>query len=284
MSFSIVHLADPHFGPAADLQKVAAVEALIPDLAPDLVVVSGDLTHRARHGEFQAARVWMGELERTAPVYVVPGEHDTQWWRRPFVPWKPRAKYERYARYFGPVLAPTQRFAEVVITGIPTAHGLAWRSLTPRFKELGEVGHIDRADIDRVTATFKEAKPDQLRVIVMHHNLLRGERSDRMGLSRWPRVHKWIIETGVDLVLTGHDHLAKADVMGGVIVSQAGTLSTLATPDRPVTFHRIVVEEASLQIQLYEWQADRRVFHRSDVLAFARARVKHTERVPAGIV
>ena len=56
MSFSIVHVSDPHFGDVADLHKIAAVENLVPDLEPDVTVITGDLTLRARHGEFQAAK------------------------------------------------------------------------------------------------------------------------------------------------------------------------------------------------------------------------------------
>ena len=56
MTFSVVHLSDPQFGVEADLHKIDAVQHLVPELEPDLVVVSGDLTHRARHGEFQAAQ------------------------------------------------------------------------------------------------------------------------------------------------------------------------------------------------------------------------------------
>ena len=67
MSFSLIHLSDTHFGDAADLRKIAAVENLVPDLEPDVVVISGDLTLRARHGEFQSwrERDWRELLVRT---------------------------------------------------------------------------------------------------------------------------------------------------------------------------------------------------------------------------
>ncbi len=48
MSFSIVHISDPHFGEVADLHKVSAVQNLVPDLEPNVTVISGDLTLRAR--------------------------------------------------------------------------------------------------------------------------------------------------------------------------------------------------------------------------------------------
>jgi len=67
VSFSIVHLSDPHFGGVADLELIEGVETLVPDLEPRVIVVAGDLSQRARHGEFQAARQFVRELERTAP-------------------------------------------------------------------------------------------------------------------------------------------------------------------------------------------------------------------------
>ena len=108
MSFRIVHLSDTHFGGVADLRQVQAIEELVPDLDPRAIVISGDLTQRGRHGEFQAARAFVRELERSAPVLVIPGNHDVQWWWRPFIPFSPQAKYRKYSQYFG--LCPCQYF------------------------------------------------------------------------------------------------------------------------------------------------------------------------------
>jgi len=284
MTYSIVHLSDPHFGGEADLARIGALEDMMPDLAPDLVVVSGDLTVRARHGEFQAAREWLRELERSAPVFVIPGNHDVQWWRRPLLPYGSQAIYAKYRTYFGPVLAPLHRSSEVVVAGVHTAHGLAWRSLGPDPREWTVTGHLTAREMERVSAVFQRAEPGQARIIVMHHNVLRGEQSGRMGLVRWKRVHRWLMESGADLVLCGHDPLNKTDVMGGVVISCAGALARRAPEDRPAAFHRIVIEETAIQIEPYLWDRDRRHFRRTDVLAFARQRVKHVEPVPAGII
>src|SRR6188508_1698757 len=70
---TIVHLSDLHFG-ASDPALVAAVLDEVRRLAPDVIAVSGDLTQRARHSQFRAARAFLEALP--APIVVVPGNHD----------------------------------------------------------------------------------------------------------------------------------------------------------------------------------------------------------------
>jgi len=273
MSFSIVHLSDPHFGGVADLALIEGMEALVPDLEPRVIVISGDLSQRARHGEFQAARGFVHELERTAPVYVLPGNHDVQWWWRPFLPLGSGAKYAKYRTYFGPALAPTLVFPEAVIAGAVTAHGVAWGSLTPRLRDIAVKGHLPRREMRRVKALFDAAPATQARVLVVHHNVLRGDLSQRMGLARWRQAQRRIAASGAELVLCGHDHQEKADcLVDGVVVSCAGTQSTRSRGDRPSVFNRVIIEEDSIHVELYRWEAEYRAFRRSDAHAFARVR------------
>src|SRR5207249_4449098 len=81
-----LHLADLHFGGLADVRKIEALEKMIPDLRPDVTVIAGDLSQRARHGELQRARAFANLAAETAPVHVIPGNHDVQWWTRPLIP------------------------------------------------------------------------------------------------------------------------------------------------------------------------------------------------------
>lgn len=273
MSFSIVHLSDPHFGGVADPVLIEGVEALVPDLEPRLIVIAGDLSQRARHGEFQAARGFVRELERTAPVYLLPGNHDVQWWWRPFLPFGAGAKYTKYRTYFGPVLAPTMVFPEALVAGGLTSHGIAWGSLTPRLRDIAVKGHLPRREVRRVKALYDAAPPAQARVLVVHHNVLRGDLSGRMGLARWRQAQRRIIETGADLVLCGHDHQEKAEfLVQGVVVSCAGTLSSRSRGNRPAVFNRVIIEESAIHVELYRWESEHRAFRRSDAHAFARAR------------
>lgn len=273
VSFSIIHLSDTHFGGKADLALIEALEALVPDMDPRLIVLSGDVSQRARHGELQAGRALVRELERTAPVYVLPGNHDVQWWWRPFLPFGGAAKYRKFRAYFGPELAPTVSVPEAMVAGAVTAHGVAWGSLTPRLRDIAVKGHLPAREIRRVQAVFSGAQPDQLRVLVLHHNVLRGELSRRMGLARWRQAQRRIIACGADLVLCGHDHQEQADLLGRqVVVSCAGTLSRGSRGGRPPVFNRIVVDDEAIHVEFYRWVADRQAFRRSDVHTFTRIR------------
>ncbi|MBI3983150.1 MAG: metallophosphoesterase [Gemmatimonadetes bacterium] len=273
MSFSIVHLSDTHFGGKADVALIEAVEALVPDLDPRCIVLSGDVSQRARHGELQAGRGLVRELERTAPVYVVPGNHDVQWWWRPFLPFGAAAKYAKFRSYFGPVLAPTLSFPEAVVAGAVTAHGMAWGSLTPRVRDIAVKGHLPGREVRRVRSVFAGARPEQVRVLVLHHNVLRGELSRRMGLARWRQAQRRIAACGADIVLCGHDHQEQADLLERrIVVSCAGTLSRGSRGGRPPVFNRIIVDEEAIHVEFYRWVVDRRTFRRSDVHAFTRVR------------
>jgi 3',5'-cyclic AMP phosphodiesterase CpdA len=270
VSSTLVHLSDPHFGGLADLAQIEAAEALIPDLEPDAIVISGDLSQRSRHGEFQRARAFIRELGRSAPVHVIPGNHDVQWWRRPFLPFGRAAKYPKYRRYFGSELTPTLDLPTMVIAGVLTSHGVAWSSLTPRLRDIAVKGHLPRREIARATEVFGRARPEQARILVLHHNVLRGGLSQRMGLARWRVAQRRIVASGADLVLCGHDHQEQVDTLEGVVVACAGTLSTRSRGHRPSVFFRVVVEETAIHVEQYRWDAGRTVFRRSDRHQFAR--------------
>jgi len=175
MTVQIVHIGDIHFGGVADIPVIEALERMLPDLRPDAIVIGGDMSQRARHGEFQRGRAFANLCRETAPVLVIPGNHDVQWWRRPFIPFGKDAVYEKYRSYFGVELTPTLTIpGGAVIVSALTAHGVAWGSLTVRLRDIAVKGHLPKREAERVKALFTKAEPGLPRVLVMHHNLLRG--------------------------------------------------------------------------------------------------------------
>ncbi|HWZ27519.1 MAG TPA: metallophosphoesterase [Gemmatimonadales bacterium] len=271
MTVQIVQVSDLHFGGLADLRQVEALEAILPDLRPDAVVIAGDLSQRARHGELQRARAFANLARETAPVYVIPGNHDVQWWRRPFIPFGAAGKYAKYRQYFGDELAPTLTVPGAVIAGAVTSHGVAWGSLTTRLRDIAVKGHLPKSEYLRVKALFAGADPADARVLVLHHNVLRGDISQRMGLSRWRGAQRRILDCGADVVLCGHDHQEGADVLGGrVVVSTSGTLSTRSRGGRPSCFNFVTIEPTAVQVTFFRWDRDRGRFRASDTFAFAR--------------
>ena len=79
----LAHISDLHFGGFADLAQTEALETFLPTLGASATVVSGDLSQRARHGEFQAAHAFIQRIRPHMPVLVIPGNHDIEWWKSP---------------------------------------------------------------------------------------------------------------------------------------------------------------------------------------------------------
>jgi len=285
VTVQLLHVSDLHFGSLADIRQVEALERIIPDLRPDAVVLSGDLSQRARHGEFQRARAFVQLAAQTAPVHVLPGNHDVQWWTRPLVPFARQPLYTKYARYFGADLAPTLTIAGAVIASVLTSHGVAWGSLTLRVRDLAVKGHLPKRELERVRAVFAATPADQARVLVVHHNLLRGEISRRFGLARWRQAQRRMVASGAEVVLCGHDHQEGAELLDGrVVVSTAGTLCTRSRGGRPSSFNFVTIEPTAVQITFFRWDEERGRFRSSDTAAFARQGAARPDSQPAGQV
>ena len=272
MTVQLLHVSDVHFGGLADLEQVEALELIIPDLRPDAVVISGDLTQRARHGEFQRARALVQTATRTAPVHIMPGNHDVRWWTRPLIPFDRAPLYVKYSRYFGADLAPTLALPGAILVGVLTSYGVAWGSLTARVRDMAVKGHLPKREIERARGAFAAAPPEQARVLVVHHNVLRGELSQRMGLARWRQAQRRIAASGAEVVLCGHDHQEGAELLEGrVVVSTAGTLCRRTRGGRPSSFNFVTIEPTAVHITFFRWSAEHRRFNASDTVAFARA-------------
>ena len=267
----IVHLSDLHFGGYADLAQVETLEELLPTLGATALVVSGDLSQRARHGEFQAAHAFVHRARTHLPVLVVPGNHDIEWWLSPLGLLGEGRKYRKYSRYFSH-LRPVLEVPGAVIAGALSSYGVAFGSLTWNLRDIAVKGHLPESETERVTRIFREAPPDAARVLVFHHNVLPGQMSRRMGLARWRTAHRRLLATGADVILCGHDHQEGAgQIEGAVAVSTSGTHSSRSRGGRPSVFNLVRVDGQAVHIQHYRWDAERRRFLEGDSFAFARS-------------
>jgi 3',5'-cyclic AMP phosphodiesterase CpdA len=266
----IAHLSDLHFGGYADLLQIEALEEFLPTLGAAALVVSGDLSQRARHGEFQAAHAFIHRMRRHLPVLIVPGNHDIEWWKSPLGLLGDERKYGKYARYFGD-LTPVLEVPGAIIAGALSSYGVAFGSLTWNLRDVAVKGHLPRSETDRVAAVFSAAPPEAARILVFHHNVLPGAVSRRMGLARWRSAHRRLLATGADVVLCGHDHQEGAgQIDGALAVSTSGTHSSRSRGGRPSVFNLVRIDARAVHIQHFRWQPDSRRFLRSDTYSFAR--------------
>jgi len=259
----LAQLSDLHFG-AHDPRLVEAVERKADELKPDLIVISGDFTQRARTEQFKEACRFLERLrERGHEVIGVPGNHDVTLHdvlRRFLSP------LARYRRFIDETLCPFIELPGVAVLGINTA-----RSLT--FKD----GRISHEQIRFIRETFARIEPDVVRVLVTHHPLFAipvGEQVER-AVGRQELALDAIEEAGVDLLLAGHAHHASthhaSDLVtraGGALVIQAGTATSTRLREQDQSFNVIEVEDGSVTVTVESWSGN--AFQAADAQRYER--------------
>ncbi|HEY5218774.1 MAG TPA: metallophosphoesterase [Gemmatimonadaceae bacterium] len=261
---TLLHCSDLHFGHPAVPEQYEALEALVVERRYDVVAISGDLSQRSRAGEFQRARVFVQNAERVSRVIVVPGNHDVAWWFAPLRIGNPEALLRMYRRYISDDIEPVLRVPGAVIAGLNTSQGVLLETLTWNLRDVSIIGHVARAQLARLRTLFADVPADVLRVVVMHHNPVRGQLSQRLGLKHSDRILRDFAEMKIDLVLCGHDHqeavrwVERAN--GGTVVSVAGTLSDRSRGGRPSSVNVITASTDGIEVDTLVWSDRDRTF------------------------
>jgi len=240
----IAHISDLHFG--REVPEV--VEALVAELdgeRPDLVVVSGDLTQRARVGEFKAARAFFDRLPH--PQLVVPGNHDVPAWPltlRFAAPWS------RWKRLVSPELEPLVSGEGFCAVGVNSAR--RWGPYLDWSR-----GRINLTQLEHAEAIFSRCEKD-LHIVVAHHPFLLTEASaGRRIIARADVALPRLLRANVDLLLGGHVHLAYSGVVGGMVVAQTGTSLSSRLKGEPNSFNRIRASREVIEIDNMVWESAR---------------------------
>jgi 3',5'-cyclic AMP phosphodiesterase CpdA len=263
-AIDLFHCSDVHFGHPAVPEQYEAIEAMVQTGNYHVAAVSGDLTQRARFGEFQRARSFLKHLESAAKVIVVPGNHDVQWWFSPFGLGDDNKLLWKYRHYIDDNIEPVLRVPGATLVGLNTCHGVVRGTLTWNLRDLSVIGYLREDQITRAAAEFAKSPPDDKRIIVMHHNPVRGELSQRHGLNNTARVLAAFAELEVDLVCCGHDHQEAVHYIehtrGGTIISTAGTISNRARGGRPSSVNSIHITGTKIGVHTHIWSNERRAF------------------------
>jgi 3',5'-cyclic AMP phosphodiesterase CpdA len=237
----LLHLSDIHFG-AVDARLVEPMIALAHELRPDVTVVSGDLTQRARPDQLAAARAFLDRLP--GPILCVPGNHDMPLWNLPL---RLLAPFWRYRRAMGNDLEPGLTLPGAVIQGLNTANPLVWKS-----------GRLRADSADRLKRSFSAAPPGTMHIAVMHHAPVPAADGTPADMARFPAVLAALAKAGADLVLSGHTHMPHADfaeTAAGILFLQAGT--AISTRLKTDTNDFALIEIGPDSVTQHAWLAPR---------------------------
>jgi len=262
---TIVHLSDLHFGSVL----TPTLEPLLTrmhELNPDLVIVSGDLTQRAREQQFRDAQAYLARLPR--PLLIVPGNHDIPLYDvvRRFL-----APLGRYRRFVTENLSPSFIDDEIAVVGINSARSLTFKG-----------GTLSPLQVARAVEVFEGLHQHQVRIVVTHHPLdipvgLTGVavvKGAAYALSRFA-------ECQVDVFLTGHLHLvhrASASALVPGYAAQmlgAGTATSTRARGEPNSFFVLRVDarrrdHSCITAETYAWDAALGLFHLVDTRSVRR--------------
>ena len=244
-----------------DRAILSALTASVASARPDLVVVSGDLTQRARREEFKDASTFLDGLPM--PRLVVPGNHDVPLYNVFARALRPLA---RYKRYISDDLEPCYADDEIAVVGVNTARSLTFKG-----------GRINREQADRSCARLAKSGPAVTRIIVTHHPFDAPDVDRSHGLlGRARMAMAKFAEHGIDLILSGHLHIsrisesaARYEVFGhSLLLIQAGTAASMRRRGEVNSYNIIRIDRPRLSIEYLNWNNDRGAFIVAEIVEF----------------
>lgn len=216
---TIVHTSDLHF-PRVDPLVMSTLAAWINELSPDLVVVSGDLTQRARRSQFVQAGAFLKSLQPR--LVVVPGNHDVPMYN---IPARVLTPFAEYRAHISEELEPIFDDPEMLVVGLNSVRTVLF----------SDEGRLNVSQADRAAERLRLAAPAAMKIVVTHHpfDVPKGARQDKM-IGRSRMAMERLAAAGTDIFLAGHLHIShvggtatRYKIAGhSALLVQAGTMST----------------------------------------------------------
>lgn len=252
---TLIHLSDLHFGPCYVPHLGELVLQEIETLKPEAVVVSGDLTYRARVKEFAAARAYLDRIP--CPFLTIPGNHD-QTILNPLTRLVvPVRQYEEQIRHSQDLSLEVNGFFIVGVNdNRPILPGGFW-------------SFSQRAFIQR---EFARSKPASARVLATHHQMMWEGRFKPAGFWYPSRAFEMLSKCGVELVLNGHTHIPGAQqTREGIVVSRASTATCTRTRrGEGNSYNMIVFDKGKISVTIKRYDERTDTFSAAQTQTFDR--------------
>jgi 3',5'-cyclic AMP phosphodiesterase CpdA len=242
---TIAHLSDLHFG-RLDHALLDPLKRCLERLQPHVLVVSGDLTQRAKPHEFREARRWLDTLPK--PQIVVPGNHDVPLYnvfQRFFTP------LSKFRRFISPEEQPAYVDGEIAVLGLNTARSLVFKG-----------GRVNEEQVERIRSVMCALDERIIKMIVSHHPFDLPDDWDADDVvGRAKMALKTLAQCGVDVLLAGHVHTSHAghttlrcDVTDfSALVVQAGTATSTRGRGEANSFNAVVTDDRHVRVDRYSW-------------------------------
>jgi 3',5'-cyclic AMP phosphodiesterase CpdA len=274
----IVHLSDLHFG-RVDEALLGPLEEAVKAAVPSLVVVSGDLTQRARTRQFEEARAFLDRLPK--PQIVVPGNHDVPLWD---VYSRFASPLEKFRRHITDDLSPFYEDGEMVVAGVNTA-----RSLTRKY------GRVNERQVAALRERLCAYGDEVVKVVVTHHPFdLPAGADEREIVGRARMAMEALAACGADLLLAGHLHVGhtghtaeRYKIRGhSALYVQAGTATSNRVRGEANSFNVVRLKHPYIQVERRAWHEAARGFRPGPAETFTHTPEgwsRLTDEVAAGV-
>ena len=260
---TIVHLSDLHFG-RVDPVVLEPLRSRIEALEPHLLVVSGDLTQRAKPRQFREAKAFLETLPK--PQLVVPGNHDVPLFnvfQRVLVP------LGKYKRIVTRDLTPEFIDDEIAVIGVNTARSFVWKD-----------GSINSKQVAHVKSRICDLDDSVVKIVVTHHPFdVPEDYDDSEIVDKAARAMVAFAECGADVLLAGHLHKThttqsseRYKIAGhSALLVQAGTATSTRARGETNTFNCLKVTSDDIQIERWQWNSNSKVFELGAVERYLHA-------------
>lgn len=230
---------------------VQALASLIERARPELVVVTGDLTHRNKPHQHDAAAEFLRAFG--TELLVVPGNHDIPLWP----PWRFTSTFSAFERTWG-TAQPIYRSERLFVVGLNSVR--PWRQ---------QSGGLRRRQLEWAAEQLRTAPPNALRLVALHHHMIGAPwRTRKRPVAERNRVLGTLVDCGAELILAGHTHQAAVSErrefevvhgdVGAVVVSIAPGLGQPRPHRRGEArgLHVYGVADSTIGISTYIWRDD----------------------------